>query len=432
MCNIFPYIYIEINIYTSVIRKAMENTFNQEINQTLLLTKQVFMTLLNSIISQFKSSHPPFKYKDSQLYGFGNYDSEKPNLKDELETLLKGYVNGKYLYNKYREATTGKPVIKISREYRSLFFKYLGYKNVFEYIESDLFTLEEKNKQLVLLNNIEAIDDHYYICYYYGEDNKMIKGQVIIYNGWKTIEIKYFYNHENQEKMVYTFFGTVSYSEDFVHFDTKYFAGNKKNEGGKFIFFIGKSSPSERHYLIGTYSGFDKYDRAIAGKMILKKFDSKAEIDMEVNDPSFDSIICQELNKNRIIVESNIRKNPLMFSKKSPYAKVLMNSYGNYSFFFELEDNLFELKIKIDKYHFNIISLNNFIIIEEDKVSVINKGQILNFDFSISGMFHLQKVSIYINVFDFTNHEIESRGDFIGVDINNNIVSGKLLVKVLD
>ena len=137
------------------------------------------MTLLNSIISQFKSSHPPFKYRDSQLYGFGNYDLEKPNLKDELETLLKGYVNGKYLYNKYREATSGKPIIKISREYRSLFFKYLGYNNVFEYIESELFTLEEKNKQMVLLNNIDTIDDHYYICYYYGEDNKMNKGQVV-------------------------------------------------------------------------------------------------------------------------------------------------------------------------------------------------------------------------------------------------------------
>ena len=432
ICNIFPYIYIQISIYSDVIRKAMENTFKQETNHTLLLTKQVFMTMLNSIISKFKSSHLPFKYKDSQLYGFGNYDSDKPNLKGELETLLKGYVNGKYLYNKYREATTGKPIIKINRVYRSLFFKYLGYKNVFDFIESELFTLEEKNKQLVLLNNIETIDDDYYVCYYYGEDNKMIKGQVFIYNGWKTIEIKYFYNHENQENGVYTFFGTISHSEDFVHFDTKYFVGSKKNEGGKFIFFIGKSSPNERHYLIGTYSGFDKYDRAIAGKIILKKFNSKAEIDIEVNDPSFDSIICQELNKNRIVVESNIRKNPLMFSKKSPYAKVLMNSYGNYSFFFEIDKNIFEIKIKVEKYHFNIISLNNFIIIEDDKVFVINNGQILNFDFSISGMFHLQKVSIYLNVLNFTNQEEESRGNFIGVDINNNIVSGKLLIEVLD
>jgi len=410
----------------------MEKIYNQDINQTLLLTKQVFLTLLNSMITQFKSSNTLHKYKDSQLYGFGNYDLEKPNLKNELETILKGYVNGKYLYNKYREAASGKPIIKISREYQSLFFKYIDYKNIFEYIGSDLFSLEEKNKQLLLLTNIETIDDHYYICYYYGEDNKMIKGQVIIYNGWKTIEIKYFYNHNNKDNVVYSFVGTINHSEDFVHFDTKYFVGSKKNEGAKFIFFIGKSYPSERQYLIGTYSGFDKYDRAIAGKMILKKFDSKAEIDIEVSDPSFDSIICQELNKNRIVVESNIRKNPLTFSKKSPYAKVLMNSFGNYSFSFKLDENIFELKVKIEKYHYNIVSLNNYIVIEDDKISLVNKGQILNLDFSISGMFHLQKVSIYLNVFDFTNHDIESRCDFIGVDINNNIVSGKLLIKVLD
>ena len=260
----------------------------------------------------------------------------------------------------------------------------------------------------------------------------MIKGQAIIYNGWKTIEIKYSYNHNNKDNVVYSFVGTINHSEDFVHFDTKYFVGSKKNEGAKFIFFIGKSSPSERQYLIGTYSGFDKYDRAIAGKMILKKFDSKAEIDIEVIDPSFDPIICQELNKNRIVVESNIRKNPLMFSKKSPYSEILLNSYGKYSFSFKLDENIFELKVKIEKYHYNIVSLNNYIVVEDDKISLVNKGKILNLDFSISGIFHLQKVSIYLNVFDFSNHDIESRCDFIGVDTNNNIVSGKLLIKVLD
>ena len=135
------------------------------------------------------------------------------------------------------------------------------------------------------------------------------------------------------------------------------------------------------------------------------------------------------LNKNRITVESNIRKNPLKLSKKSPYAKVLMNTFGKYSFCFELTENRHELEVKIENYHYNIVSLNNDIIIEDDKVSVINKGQVLNFDFSISGMFHLQKVSIYLNVFDFSNPGKESRGNFIGVDINNNIVSGTLLIK---
>tara|TARA_B110000090_G_scaffold183668_1_gene210499 strand:+ start:1067 stop:2299 length:1233 start_codon:yes stop_codon:yes gene_type:complete len=407
----------------------MENVFNKNSNETLLLTKKVFITLLENIINQFKTTHNPLKYKDSQLYGFGNYDSEKPSLKNDLESVLKGYVNGKYLYNKHRDATSGKPIIKISGEYKTLFFRYLGYKNVFNFIESDLFTLEQRNKQLELLNNKITINDHYYVCYYYGEDNKMNKGQVIIYNGWRTIEMKYIYTDDNGEKAIYTFFGTITQSEDFAHFDTKYYLGNKKSEGAKFICFIGKSSPNERHYLIGTYSGFDKYDRAIAGKMILKKFNTKTKIDREVNDITFDSIICQELNKNRIVVESNIRKNPLMFSKKSPYAQVLMSSYGNYTFCFELNENIFELNLKIEKYHFNIISLNDSIMIEDDKISVLNKGQILNFDFSLSGIFHLQKVSIYIKAIDFSNDKKEAKGNFNGIDINNNIVSGVLNLK---
>ena len=121
-----------------------------------------------------------------------------------------------------------------------------------------------------------------------------------------------------------------------------------------------------------------------------------------------------------------------MFSKKSPYSEILLNSYGKYSFSFKLDENIFELKVKIEKYHYNIVSLNNYIVVEDDKISLVNKGKILNLDFSISGIFHLQKVSIYLNVFDFSNHDIESRCDFIGVDTNNNIVSGKLLIKVLD
>ncbi len=401
-------------------------------NETLFLTKQVFNILLNSVLDHFKKSHGiSEKYKDSQLYGFGNYNTEKPSLKNDLELILRGYVNGKYLYNKHREAISGKPIIKISREYKSLFFNYLGYKSIVEFIKSDLLTTKQRNKQLELLNKAGKLDDHYYVCYYFGEDSHMNKGQVVLYNNWKTIEMVYVYEDENGEKGIYTFYGTITQSEDFAHFDTKYYVGNKKSEGAKFIFFIGKSSPNERHYLIGTYSGFDKYDRAIAGKMILKKYNSKTEIEDEVDNKSFDPIICQELNKNRLVVESNIRKNPLMFSKKSPFAQVLMNTYGDYTFEFELEKNKFELKLKIEKYHFNIISLNDSIIIEDDRVSVLNKGQVLNFDFSISGMFYLQKVSIYINALDFAEDKKEAKGNFNGVDINNKIVSGIVLIEKL-
>ena len=79
-------------------------------------------------------------------------NSEEPNLKNDLELLLRGYVNGKYLYNKHREASSGKPIIKISREYKLLFFNYLGFRNVAEFIKSDLFTAKQNNGSVLYRN----------------------------------------------------------------------------------------------------------------------------------------------------------------------------------------------------------------------------------------------------------------------------------------
>lgn len=403
----------------------------ENINETLPLTNEVFEILLKKLIHKFKEK---FKinssYTDSQLYGFGNYDTKKSSLKNELELILHGYVNGKYLYNKHREASSGKPIIKISREYKFVFFKYLGYKDVNEFIHKDFIEENKRKKQLNLLNQSSITEDYYYVCYYLGEDKQMNKGQVTIYNDWKTVEMKYIYEEESGAKGVYTFFGNIINSENFAHFNTKFFTGGKKIEGAKFVFFVGKSAFNERYYLIGTYAGFDKYDRAVAGKMILKKCSLKSEMEEEVLNKDFDPLMSQELIKNRIVVESNLRRNPLMFSKKSPYSQVLSNTVGKFLFQFNIGKEIYPLKLIIQKNHYNIISIKDSIIIEDDEIKILNKGQVLNLDFSISGIFHLQKVSIYIKSLDFIENEKEAQGSFNGIDVNNNIVSGNVLIQV--
>ena len=120
-----------------------------------------------------------------------------------------------------------------------MFFNYLGFRNVAEFIKSDLFTAKQRSKQLELLVKGNKLEDYYYIFYYFGEDNKMNKGQVVIYNNWKTTELTFVYTDENGEKTNYTFYGVITQSEDFAFFDTKFYVGNKKNEGAKFICFIG-------------------------------------------------------------------------------------------------------------------------------------------------------------------------------------------------
>ncbi len=410
----------------------MEIEINNNTKETLVLTKATFKTLLDSVINHFKEAHNITEsYKDSQLFGFGNYDTDKPNLKQDLELVLKGYVNGKYLYNKSREIAKGKPIVKISREYKYAYFNYIGYKNIHEFIESDNFTQIQRAKQLQLIHQTIDNAEHYYVCYYVDEDHEMNKGQMTISNQWKHIEAKYIYEEEaTHNQGFYTFFGSITTSEGFAFFDTKYIVDNKKREGAKFTFFVGKSSPNERTYLIGTYSGFDKYDRIISGKMILKKVQNLFELEREINKKDFDPILCLELNKNRLVVESEIKKNPLLFSKKSPYAQVLFDTHGKYKFEFKDKEQSFPLKCEIQKYHLNIISNEDYIMIENDLISIVNKGQILNFDFVINGVFNFQKVSIYIKASKFYNKgAIE--GSYIGVDVNNKIINGLVMITKL-
>lgn len=414
----------------------MENLKNVKVKETLVLTKTIFNTLLTMVISQFKKANVSenSNYRENQLYGFGNYDSEKPNLKSDFEKVLKGYINGKYLYNKSREASTGRPIIKISREYRYVFFNYLGFKDVTEFINQDFFTPSQKSKQLELLQQENDIEDCFYVCYYFGEDSKMSKGQVIIYKQWKNIEMKYL-NVGGQgygKNGSYSFFGSITHSEGFLFFDTKFYVGSKKNEGAKFIFFVGKSTPQERNFLIGTYSGFDKYDNTIAGKMILKKSFSRDEMEQEILKDHFDPIISQELNKKRIVVESVIRKNPLLLSNKSPYSQVLYKISGKYLTTFTYDKNTHKVKLHIEKHHLNIKSLDDSLIFIEDRISLINNGKIIILEFSINGLFPIQKTSIYIKSYDLLEENKKNAiGKFTAVGIDNDIISGAIKLEAI-
>ena len=411
---------------------SMENKNNSEIKETLILTKTVFKTLLNKLIEHFKNTHNLITdYRETQLFGFGNYDPNKANLKNDLELVVKGYINGKYLYNKNREATTGKPYIKISREYKYVFFNYLGYKDVHEFINQDFITSIQKSKQLETLQQDNNIEDYYYVCYYFGEDKKMNKGQVIIYNQWKNIEMKYIYRDEFGKIGTYTYFGNITSSEGFVWFDTKFYTGNKKNDGAKFIFFVGKSAPYEREFLLGTYSGFDKYDNTIAGKMILKKIGTRDQMEVEVSNKQFDPILSLELSKKRFVIESVIRKNPLNFSKKSPYAQVLYDIAKKYSVKFYHKEDTHEINLNIEKIHLNIKSLNPSLIIKNDQINLVSNGQIINLDFSINGLFYILKASLYIKSYDLLTKD-KKIGKFTAVDVNNKIISGDVEFKIIE
>ncbi|MFD2588714.1 hypothetical protein ACFSQJ_17435 [Croceitalea marina] len=402
----------------------MEYKKLQSDNSPLLLTKYTFNTLLEAIVRHFKKSHAIENYKDFQLYGFGNYDSEKPNLKNDLELVLKDYVNGKYLYNKQRELVSGKPIVKISREYRDLFFNYLGYTGVYDFIEKEISSKDEHLKQITLLQNLSQNEEFYYVCYYYGEDKKMTKGQLTIHNNWKTFELTFVYLNSQNEPVFYDLFGTIKQENNFVHFDCKHFIQNKKIQGSKMIFYVGMASYSERPILIGAYSSFDKYDHSIAGKLMLVQMNSQQEMEQESKSVHFHPAICQELIKFRHIVPSRVPIQLSKISPQSPYASIFAKIPNDYKAIFSLENEQIELDFRIQKYHYNILSNIEDIELENDRVTIAGKGQILELHFDITGIFRLLKASLYIKNYELLSENKAGTGTFSGVDINNNPVSG--------
>lgn len=405
----------------------MENTGKRE---GLILTRAILSILIEKIIEKFTEKYTiKDNYTEAQLFGFGNFDEDKPSLKKDFELIFKDYINGKYLYNKSRETSTGKPFIKISRDYKYIFFNYLGYKDVYEFIAQDFINSDQKNQQLKILQQEKDMEDFFYVCYYYGEDKKMHKGQVIIYKKWKNVEFKYVYENKKGQTGIYSYYGNIINSEGFVFFDTKFYIGNKKNEGAKFIFFVGKSSPHERNYLIGTYTGLDKYDNTIAGKIILKKVSSRAKMEEEASKKNFDPIFSLELNKKRIIVESIIKKNPMMFSATSPYAQILDDISKKYVLTFQNGKDFHEIPVQLQKSHMNIKSLNSSFILINDQINLIDKGQIVYLTFSVKGLFYIQKTSIYVKSYDLLQNKNNTIGKYTAIDINNDIVSGNVEFK---
>ncbi|MFT5736867.1 MAG: hypothetical protein ACI9SG_001212, partial [Maribacter sp.] len=271
----------------------------------------------------------------------------------------------------------------------------------------------------------------YYVMYYYGEDKKMTKGCFTILNNWKTFELVFVYKDTGENVVTYNLFGTILQQNNFAHFETSLFTEKRKIKGASFIFYIGKSTPTERPFIIGTYSSFDKYDHCIAGKIIAQQFDSKEAMTTVAFSDYFEPYISQELIKVRFINESTLPKHTLKLSNKSPYSDVFGRIPNKYKLIFNLDNEVsHELIIIIEEYHYNIRCLENNIFIENDRLSLENKGQILEIGFDIFGVFFLQKVSIFIKTFYLLQEKTEdNRGVFSGVDINNNLVNGSMVIQ---
>ena len=395
---------------------------------SLSLTSDFFKTLIEEIHNTFKDKHALSKLpKNYQLYGYGDYDENMPSLKTDFETVGTEFINGKYLYDKTRQAHNGKPIIKLSKYYKSIILQYLGYENLNEFIDAHTDENGISEEQLALLQNENINKTFYYISYYFGEDDTLLKGQTIISENFKKIKHMYVYPQDDGSFKTHYSYGNIIRREDTLHINTKTLLDGKLVVGGSEIYYIGHNDPFNTNYLVGTYCTFDIYTQTVAGKSIFEKCNSKEEMEAKSKDNIIPGYIAQEIRKSRIINPSIVPKHHLELSDKSPYASIYDMIPGKYKLSFELKQSLKEiLEFSISPNNFQIKPLTPNVYIENDDFQLKNKGSIIHLWFSLAGIFALDSVDIYIKTYFLKNKNKSTKGVFSGVDNENRLVNGKV------
>jgi len=399
-------------------------------SESLVLTSEYFKIVSDKILDTFAHKHTLAKLpKTFQLYGYGAFDENKPNLKSDFEKIGNEFINGKYLYDKTREFEKGKPIIKINHYYKSIILLYIGYDNFEDFINTNTSKDLDKDGQLALLSSNDDTT-YYYLNYFFGEDdNGILKGKTIISNNWKKIQHTFIYPLEDGTyRELYTH-GTVNRQEDNISIKTKTPSGNRFMDGASEIYYIGNKASSNINYLVGTYCNFDIYNNTVAGRSILEKCESKEDMEQKALSPYIPPYIAMEIRNRRIENNNNVPKHFLELSDKSPYASLYEKITGTYKITFQLEDDFEEIiKFKISPNSYKIITLTENVYIVKDRLELLNKGSVINLRFSFTGIIALERVNIFFKTYYLKDGRETQGGVFSGVDNENRLVNGTLTI----
>ena len=398
---------------------------------SLTLKKVYFEKLLAILHHKFLEKHRLKQLpKFSQLFGYGNYNAENPNLKQDLESISTDVINGKYLYDKTREFHKGKPFIKISKHYKDLILLYIGYENISDFIFDQKLAESNENKQLALIYDDNSFKTYYYINYYFGEDNTIIKGQTVISNNWKKIQHTFIYRDDDGNIKEHYNYGGVIRREDTLHVSTKTLLDGKLVEGDNETYYIGHNDPSNINFLIGTYTSFDIYTNTVAGRIILEKCHTKEDMEEKSKNKVIPPYIAQEIRNQRITNQAIVPKHYLELSEKSPYASIYSKLPRTYSLDFKNEIGFNEtLSFNISETDYKISPLTDNVYIEKDSIDLLNKGSIVHLKFELAGIIVLDKVDIYIKTYYLKeDNSAEIEGVFCGIDNENRLISGRVIL----
>lgn len=393
---------------------------------SLIITSDYFKIVMEVVHKTFLKNHNLEKLpKALQLYGYGDFDEKKPNLKTDFEDIGAEFINGKYLYDKTREHYKGKPVIKLNTYYKSILLKYIGYKSFEEFVNDHSISDNEKDKQLSLITDEDIDKTYYYVNYYFGEDSIIIKGQTIITNNWKKIQHTYIYPQDDGSVKEHYNYGNIIKRDDTLHINTKTLLDDKLVEGASEIYYIGHKTPHNINYLIGTYCTFDIYSNTVAGQAILEKCKTKEEMITMSKNPVIPAYIALEIRNKRIINNRVVPNSYLELSEMSPYSSIYGSLAGKYKLEFDFNENDSEiLEFEISYINYRIIPITPNVYFEKDDLQLLNKGSVVHFNIRFSGIIAFDRIDFYIKTYYLKDNTNNQKGVFSGIDNENRLVNG--------
>lgn len=316
-----------------------------------------------------------------QLYGFGNYDENQPNLKNFIIEKTGKWINGKYLYNKTKDIDKGHSNhIKARREYLLLLINAAGYKDYEDYlknsphISSEIRITEETN-----INKDAASDEILYYVGYYVEDRQYyIKSKFTIHK-MKTASWEILYWEKEFEPSFYTYFGKcVSTGESALSF---YF--NKENSSLNkecFVNLFYGNNMITKPVLLGAYCGFSRNNTPVIGKLVFEQVDTLEIQNEKVRNREINPNFHYYLHSQRMEVEGVLPQKVSDLSNSLSRSKIVKFLIGDYLGFyfddnnylipvsFQVLNKLGELKLKINNNNFKgigrINSTENYLISE--------------------------------------------------------------------
>lgn len=317
----------------------------------LKLTTKVFEELHKSLIKEFRNFYQvsPETLVDYQLYGFNQYDEQLPSIRKLIFERTGKWVNGKYLYNKYREYKNNQKVIRFTREFVFIYFQTLSFNSLNSFLQNSSLSEVDIQAQLSIDKPTTPIipQKEYYVGYYIGEEGNIINTTLTL----SEIELKatwtLIYWKKKDAFSEYLYEGTIQYQQSgmaivFSNEDTLLDRTS----------FIGLSYEREikiKPFLLGVGAGYDRDRQPVVVQTLFQRVNSLEEQRELVKNKDINPIIAQYLGGKRWAAPKQSPQSLLDLSVTSKFASLFTPFITDYQGIFLSDDALFfsvEMSIK--------------------------------------------------------------------------------------